>query len=93
MVTREQEITKTTFIQTITSTKKGSSYFFNGRLMQDYDLNETEQLVEFNKCHASGKCQIWKIRLEDLKLPIKYGLYENSYLTHENAHVFIVALS
>ena len=47
--------------------------------------------VKITNWRASGKCKTWKTRPEEFKLPIKYGLYESSYLTHENAHLFEVA--
>lgn len=39
---------------------------------------------------ANGKCKTWITRPNEFKLPIKHGLYRYSYLTHENAHLFIV---
>ncbi|MFA6303833.1 MAG: hypothetical protein WC627_11985 [Legionella sp.] len=44
-----------------------------------------------NNWRASGKCKTWVTRPEEFKLPIKFGLYDSSYLTHENAHLFEVA--
>jgi hypothetical protein len=43
-----------------------------------------------NNWRASGKCKTWKTRPEEFKLPIKFGLYESSYLTHENCNLFEV---
>ena len=40
---------------------------------------------------ANGKCQTWKTRPDEFKLPIKHGLYDYGYITHENAHLFEVA--
>lgn len=37
------------------------------------------------RCRASGKCQTWKTRPNDFKLPVKYGLYQCFYITPENA--------
>lgn len=34
---------------------------------------------------VSGQCQTWKTRPEDFRLPVKYGLYENSAITQDNA--------
>ena len=36
-------------------------------------------------CRANGKCQTWKTRPNDFKLPVKYGLYQYFYITPENA--------
>lgn len=38
---------------------------------------------------SSGKCQTWKTRPNDFKLPVKYGMYESSYITQDNAALFI----
>ena len=43
------------------------------------------------KCRAAGKCQIWKTRPADFKLPVKYGLKQWFYITPENAHEWNVA--
>lgn len=40
---------------------------------------------------VSGRCQTWKTRPTEFKVPIKYGLYESSYITHENAAEWEVA--
>ena len=42
-------------------------------------------------CRAAGKCQTWKTRPEEFKLPVKYGLYQHFYITPENAHEWNVA--
>lgn len=34
---------------------------------------------------VSGKCQTWKTRPDDFRLPVKHGLYESSAITPENA--------
>ena len=36
-------------------------------------------------CRAAGKCQTWKTRPEEFKLPVKYGLKKWFYITPENA--------
>lgn len=38
------------------------------------------------ECRANGKCQTWKTRPADFKLPVKYGLKECFYITPETAH-------
>jgi hypothetical protein len=45
-------------------------------------------------CHRwriNGKSKTWKTRPEEFKIPIKFGLYEHGYLTHENAANFFLA--
>lgn len=37
------------------------------------------------RCRAMGKCQIWKTRPDDFKLPVKHGMYDSFYLTPNNA--------
>lgn len=37
------------------------------------------------RCRATGKCQTWVTRPNDFKLPVKHGLYNSFYITHENA--------
>lgn len=37
---------------------------------------------------VSGKCQTWKTRPHEFRLPVKYGLYENSAVTERNAADF-----
>lgn len=37
---------------------------------------------------VNGQIKLWKTRPEHFKLPIKRGLWEYSYLTHDNAHEF-----
>lgn len=91
MVTKEQAMTARNFLQTREATKVGTPHFDNGRLVQNYNLQKTTDLSKPNKWRANGKCQTWKTRPDEFKLPIKYGLREYGYLTHENAHLFEVA--
>jgi hypothetical protein len=44
---------------------------------------------ELKQVRASGKCQTWKTRPDDFKLPVKYGMYESLYITPANAALFI----
>jgi len=39
----------------------------------------------------SGRCQTWKTRPEEFRLPVKYGLYEHAEITHRNADEWHVA--
>ena len=42
--------------------------------------------VNITEVRRSGKTQTWKTRPEEFKMPVKYGMYESSYATHENAN-------
>ncbi len=33
----------------------------------------------------TGKTQTWKTRPDEFKIPVKYGLYESTYITNLNA--------
>ena len=44
------------------------------------------------RCRATGKCQIWKTRPDDFKLPVKFGMYNSFYITPANAADWVVAL-
>lgn len=37
------------------------------------------------KVRVSGKCQTWKTRPEEFRLPVKYGLHESRAITDTNA--------
>lgn len=37
------------------------------------------------RCRANGKCQTWKTRPDDFRLPVKYGLKRCFYLTPGSA--------
>ena len=43
------------------------------------------------RCRAMGACKTWKTRPNDFKLPVKYGLYQSFYITHDNAGEWHVA--
>ena len=40
-----------------------------------YMLDYTNRI---SRVRVSGQCKTWKTRPDDFRLPIKYGLYENS---------------
>lgn len=44
---------------------------------------------ELKQVRVSGKCQTWKSRPEDFRLPVKYGMYESLAITPDNAAMFI----
>ena len=86
MVTKNQALNCKQFKQTRQPIKQGT-FFDSGRLITRYDLQKTTDCKPIN-WRANGKCQTWKTRPDEFKLPIKHGLYDYDYLTHENAHLF-----
>ncbi len=36
------------------------------------------------RVRVSGLCKTWKTRPNDFRLPVKRGMYESGYITHEN---------
>jgi hypothetical protein len=40
------------------------------------------------KWRVNGKCKTWKTRPLEFKLPVKYGLYNYGYITHDNCQLF-----
>jgi hypothetical protein len=43
------------------------------------------------RCRSMGKCQVWKTRPNEFKLPVKYGLYQSFYITQDNANEWTAA--
>lgn len=37
-----------------------------------------------SKCRVNGKVQTWKTRPNEVRVPVKRGLYEYGYITHHN---------
>lgn len=48
----------------------------------------TEKIV---RVRPSGRCQTWKRDTARFRLPVKYGMYESSEITQENADAFHLA--
>lgn len=48
----------------------------------------TESIVHVR---PTGVCKTWKTRPKEFRLPVKYGLYESTYITHGNADRFHLA--
>ena len=46
------------------------------------------ETITIVRVRVSGKCQTWKTRPIEFRLPVKYGLYENSAVTHLNKDNF-----
>jgi hypothetical protein len=42
------------------------------------------------RCRVTGQCKTWKTWPEAFKLPVKHGLRTSFYLTHTNAHEWVV---
>ena len=36
--------------------------------------------------HVTGKVKTWKTRPDEVKVPVKRGMYENDYITERNMH-------
>lgn len=41
--------------------------------------------INIQRVRVSGRCQTWKTRPDEFRLPVKYGLYESGEITHSNA--------
>ncbi len=76
MVTREQALTEREFHVGECTRKIGPKG------------GEVEKVV---RCRRNGKTKTWKTRPDHFKVPVKRGLYECGYLTHDNANGFHVA--
>ncbi len=50
-----------------------------------FHVSKKDSRGEPMRIRVSGKCQTWKTRPEDFKLPVKYGMYESGYITPSNA--------
>lgn len=49
---------------------------------------KNKHYLGWRRCRRSGMTKTWKTRPEEFKVPVKYGLYESFYITHENAGEF-----
>jgi hypothetical protein len=47
--------------------------------------------LNITRVRPSGRCQTWKTRPDDFRLPVKYGLYESSAIVPSNAEDFHLA--
>lgn len=59
--------------------------------IQDYERFHGPGIYRDGTCHiwnGNGRCQTWKTRPDDFRKPVKYGLYDYSAITPENAHLF-----
>ena len=88
MITKEQAMTCTRFKQIAAYYDFIIKYDSNLRPYKFYNPNKTAP-VDIN-WRANGKCKTWKRSPERFQLPIKHGLYNYSYITEENTHLFEV---
>jgi len=91
MITKEQAMTATRFKQVAKLDLEPRLAYGSMRMTMEKKSDKIIPLAKPNNWRASGKCKTWKTRPEEFKLPIKFGLYESSYLTHENCNLFEVA--
>lgn len=49
------------------------------------------ETVNVTRCRPSGRCQVWKTRPLEFRLPVKHGLYESGEVTHLNCLDFHLA--
>lgn len=53
------------------------------------DILEHKFLLNADKtpkrCRINGKCQVWKTKPEEFRLPVKHGLYDCFQITQANA--------
>jgi hypothetical protein len=57
----------------------------NGQLVNCYQDIEPCKPVRWR---INGQLKLWQRTPSRFKLPIKFGLYQYSYITEENAHLF-----
>ena len=46
---------------------------------------------DVTRCRPSGKCQTWKTRPAEFRLPVKHGLYESAEINERNCQDFHLA--
>lgn len=47
--------------------------------------------IKIIECRVSGAPKLWKTRPYEVRVPVKYGMYENSYITQENLNEWHLA--
>ena len=55
----------------------------HGTIFYHETLTNADKLTPL-RVRVTGKCKTWKTRPDHFKLPVARGLYEHSYITHEN---------
>ena len=70
-------------------TKKQLSKRWDGDIL--HHITRTNADGTPMRVRVSGMLKTWKRDPERFKLPVKYGLYENGYITPENAGEWVLA--
>ena len=47
--------------------------------------------IKQTRVRVNGKCQTWKTRPSDFRLPYAYGLYDHGYIDQNNCESFHIA--
>jgi hypothetical protein len=47
--------------------------------------------ISVTDCRVSGSLKTWKTRPTEFRLPVKYGMYESSAITHHDAALWHLA--
>jgi hypothetical protein len=76
----------------ISSKKKSQPKHWRGLSIEEIKQLQPGQRVKFisslmgdvRECKVNGKPKTWKTRLNDIKVPLKYGLYEYAYAEYIN---------
>ena len=61
------------------------------------DLGQTLYHATYKNANGSplrwrvnGQTKTWKTRPDEFRVPIKHGLWDYDYLTHDNAHMLFI---
>lgn len=64
-------------------TKEIALTLTSGKILHHKTLTNADKTP--TRCRVSGKCQTWKTRPDEFKLPVKHGLRDSFYITPFNA--------
>lgn len=70
-------------------TKEQAVKLRSGAVLHHIDMRGSDKLPV--RVRVSGKCRIWARYPHKWRLPVKYGLYQNSEITNYSAHEWYVA--
>lgn len=59
--------------------QEGVNMFYHATVLNKSDKQPA-------RARRTGKTQLWKTRPNDFKIPVKHGMYDSFYITHDNAH-------
>jgi len=77
MISKEQALT-------------GNEFHINGECVRT--IGKRGGIKEKIKLYRrSGQTKLWKTRPDEFRVPVRSGLYDNGYITHENAHLVHLA--